>query len=75
MADKIWEGDVGNVINQLGKRKAVCADNITAEFLRRVKNWLVLLLTDILNGGQYNNRMRNACLQALRPSHVETKSH
>ena len=59
------EGEVWNVIGQLNRIKAFGADNVTAGILRQNKNWLAPLITDILNGGEYNNEMNNDWLQEI----------
>ena len=58
-------GEVRNVIGQLNRRKAVGAENITAEILRQRKNCTALLITDILNDGHYNNEMDNEWIQGI----------
>ena len=58
------EGEVRNGIYKLNRRKAFWGDNVAAEILRRNKNRLDPLITDILNDVQYNN-MSNNWLQGI----------
>ena len=65
IAENIWEWEVGHVIDQLNRRNAVGAENITSEILRRIGNWIASLLTDIINDGEYNNEMNNEWLPGI----------
>ena len=62
---KIWAGGVRRVIDQLNRRKAVGADNITSEILRQNENWIAPLITYILNAGQYNSEMNDEWLRGM----------
>ena len=62
---KIWRGDVRGVIDQLNRREAGVADNIIDEILRRNKDWVSPLLTDLLNVRKYNGEMYNEWIRRI----------